>query len=178
MEFLPQDINGVSLQKLTKLKDDRGYFARSFCEAEFQRTGHLFHVHQINISFTEKEGTLRGLHFQSDPTPDPKIVRCLSGKIFDVVVDLRPKSDSYLAWIGIELSDANELSLIIPGGCAHGFLTLSENSTLLYTMGAPYVPALASGVRWNDPAFDVEWPQAPMHMNDRDANYPDYIVVA
>ena len=178
MEFLPQNINGVSLQKLTKREDDRGYFARSFCEVEFQRAGHPFNVHQTNISFTKEKGALRGLHFQREPTPDPKIIRCLTGKIYDVVVDLRPESDSYLTWIGVELNEGNDLSLIIPGGCAHGFLTLSENSTLLYMMGGPYVPELASGVRWNDPAFGVEWPQTPTHMNDRDANYLDYVVVA
>ncbi len=176
MIFTPQKIAGVSLLQLSKIEDERGYFARSFCEEEFSQAGHPFRIHQSNISLNKQKGTLRGMHYQADPTPDPKYVRCLKGAIFDVVVDLRPKSKTYLQWVGAELSGDNELAIIIPGGCAHGYITLTDDCLLQYMMGAPYVPGLAAGVRWDDPAFGIDWPAEPTQMNDRDANYPDFAV--
>lgn len=177
MKLHPQKIDGLGLLELTKIVDERGYFARSFCEDEFAALGHPFHVRQCNISHNDKRATLRGMHYQTNPLPDPKIVRCVKGAIFDVVVDLREQSKTYLKWVGVELSEGNDLALIIPGGCAHGFLTLSDDTTLLYMMGASFDPELARGVRWDDPAFAIDWPQRPIHMNDRDASYPDYAAI-
>lgn len=114
------------------------------------------------------------MHYQRTPVGDPKIVRCISGSILDVVIDLRAGSPTYCQWTGAELSAENRKSLIIPAGCAHGFVTLMDNSEVLYLMGAPFVPALAAGVRWNDPAFAINWPITPTIINERDATYPDF----
>ena len=174
MRFIATDINGVDLIELEKHSDDRGFFARSFCTEELAANGHDFEVVQANLSFNHHAGTLRGMHYQVAPVGDPKIVRCISGTIFDVVIDLRPSSPTYCKWVGAELSATNRNSLIIPAGCAHGFLTLEPDTEVLYLMGAPFVPDLASGVRWNDPTFGISWPEKPAIINDRDANYPDY----
>ncbi|GAA0622396.1 MULTISPECIES: dTDP-4-dehydrorhamnose 3,5-epimerase [Thalassospira] len=174
MKFVATDIKGVDLIELEKHSDDRGFFARSFCKQELASNGHEFDIDQANLSFNHHAGTLRGMHYQAVPVGDPKIVRCISGAIFDVVIDLRPSSPTYCKWVGAKLSAANRNSLIIPAGCAHGFMTLEPNTEVLYLMGAPFVPDLASGVRWNDPTFDIEWPEKPAIINDRDANYPDY----
>jgi dTDP-4-dehydrorhamnose 3,5-epimerase len=174
MRFIATDINGVDLIELEKHSDDRGFFARSFCKEELAANGHDFEIDQANLSFNHHAGTLRGMHYQAAPVSDPKIVRCISGSIFDVVIDLRPESPTYCKWVGAELSAVNRNSLIIPAGCAHGFMTLEPDSEVLYLMGAPFVADLASGVRWNDPAFGIKWPQTPAIINDRDANYPDY----
>ncbi len=114
------------------------------------------------------------MHYQAAPVGDPKIVRCIAGRIFDVVIDLRAGSPTYCQWTGAELSAQNRKSFIIPEGCAHGFITLDDNSEVMYLMGAPFEANLAAGVRWNDPAFAIEWPIMPSLINDRDANYPDY----
>lgn len=174
MKFTPTDIAGVNLIELEKHSDDRGFFARSFCKKELADHGHDFAIDQANLSFNHHAGTLRGMHYQAAPVGDPKIVRCISGSIFDVVIDLRTDSPTYCQWVGVELSATNRNSLIIPAGCAHGFLTLKPDTEVLYLMGAPFVPDLASGVRWNDPAFGIKWLQKPAIINDRDANYPDY----
>ena len=174
MKFTPTGIAGVDLITLEKHSDDRGFFARTFCKKELVAHGHDFVIDQANLSFNHHAGTLRGMHYQAAPVGDPKIVRCISGSIYDVVIDLRPVSPTYCQWIGAELSAENRNSLIIPMGCAHGFLTLEPDTEVLYLMGAPFVPELASGVRWNDPAFDITWPNKPAIINDRDANYPDY----
>ncbi|WP_430474907.1 dTDP-4-dehydrorhamnose 3,5-epimerase [Thalassospira lucentensis] len=174
MIFTKTDIAGVELIELEKFTDDRGFFARSFCVEELKQNGHAFEIEQANLSFNHQSGTLRGMHFQRNPVGDPKIVRCISGKIFDVVIDLREGSPTYCQWVSAELSAQNRKSFIIPSGCAHGFLTLEPDSEVMYLMGAPFVPDLAAGVRWNDPAFAIEWPSPPKVINDRDANYPDY----
>lgn len=174
MKFTPTDIAGVDLIELEKHSDDRGFFARSFCKKELTDNSHDFAIDQANLSFNHHAGTLRGMHYQAAPVGDPKIVRCISGSIFDVVIDLRTDSPTYCQWVGVELSATNRNSLIIPAGCAHGFLTLKPDTEVLYLMGALFVPDLASGVRWNDPAFGIKWPQKPAIINDRDANYPDY----
>jgi dTDP-4-dehydrorhamnose 3,5-epimerase len=118
------------------------------------------------------------MHFQAAPRPDPKLVRCTRGRIFDVVVDLRSDSPSFRRWIGAELSDANRDALAIPAGCAHGFLTLEDNCEVFYMMGEIYVPELASGVRWNDPAFSIAWPADPIAISERDKTWPDFTISA
>lgn len=174
MKFTKTKIAGVDLIELEKHEDDRGFFARSFCTEELGENGHQFDIHQANLSFNHRAGTLRGMHYQCAPVGDPKIVRCISGSIFDVVIDLRQGSPTYCKWTGAELSAENRKSLVIPEGCAHGFVTLTDNSEVLYLMGAPFVAELASGVRWNDPAFAIDWPVVPTIINERDANCPDF----
>ncbi len=157
-------------------KDARGFFARSFCEEVFASAGCPFTVAQENISFNNRAATLRGLHYQEEPARDPKIVRCERGAIWDVAVDLRPDSATYLRWVGENLTAKNATAMLIPAGCAHGFISLEDASQVLYLMGTPYVPELARGVRWNDPAFRIKWPIPPVVVSDRDATYPDYKV--
>lgn len=174
MQFIPGNIDGVYHLRLDRLEDERGFFARGFCA----ETGPLkemdFTIHQTNISYNRHARTLRGLHYQAAPKPDPKIVRCLKGRIFDVAVDIRPDSPTYLQWDGVFLDADNRDSLIIPGGCAHGFITMEDDCELLYLMGAPYDGALGRGCRWDDAAFAIDWPVTPLHINDRDAAYPDF----
>jgi len=154
--------------------DERGSFARIFCERELAEAGVVFSVRQANISRNRQRGTLRGLHFQAEPGPEPKIVRCLRGAAWDVAVDLRPDSPGFRRWTGHELSADNLRALYIPPGCAHGFITLTDDCELLYLMGAFYDPGLQRGVRWNDPAFAIDWPLAPAVIAARDAGYPDF----
>ena len=174
MIYTETEIPGVYLVDLEKIGDERGFFARSFCAEEFARRGLHSQFPQANISFNREKATLRGLHYQAEPKPEPKVVRCTRGAIFDVTVDLRPTSPAYRRWTGHELTAENHLALYVPSGCAHGFVTLVENSEVSYLMGETYDPALARGVRWNDPAFAVNWPLQPSVISPRDAAYPDF----
>jgi dTDP-4-dehydrorhamnose 3,5-epimerase len=160
--------------EVTVHKDDRGLFARTFDIAEFASAGLPTQWPQANTSWNASKGTLRGMHFQTVPRPDPKLVRCTQGRLFDVVVDLRRDSPTFRRSIGAELSAKNRIALAIPAGCAHGFLTLEDNCEVLYMMGEVFVPELARGVRWNDPAFAIDWPSDPIVMSDKDANWPDF----
>jgi len=172
--FTETELPGVVVVELEKLQDERGFFARSFCSEEFAGHGLVSHFPQANISYNREKGTLRGLHYQADPKPEPKLVRCTRGAIFDVAVDLRSDSPSYCRWTARELSADNHLGLYIPAGCAHGFVTLEDDSEVSYLMGESYHPGLARGVRWNDPAFAIDWPLAPAVVSERDAGYPDF----
>lgn len=154
--------------------DSRGYFARTFCEAEFARAGIAMRVVQTNISRNPRRLTLRGMHYQAEPHGEPKIVQCVRGRIFDVAVDLRPQSPTYKRWAGVVLGREENRVFYIPAGCAHGFLTLEADSDIVYLMGAPFVAGSGRGARWNDPAFGIEWPDVPAEMSERDAGYPDY----
>lgn len=174
MIFRDTDIEGVRLVELEPHTDDRGFFARSFCRDEFAAAGIDFTIVQTNISRNTGRGTLRGMHYQANPAPEPKLVRCSAGRIFDVAVDLRPASPSFCQWTGFELDASVGTGLYVPVGCAHGFLTLSDNAEITYLMGAPYAPDLTRGVRWNDAAFAINWPFEPMHMSDKDSAYPDF----
>ncbi|MEH6630918.1 MAG: dTDP-4-dehydrorhamnose 3,5-epimerase [Halopseudomonas aestusnigri] len=175
MIFHKTEIEGLFLTELEPFSDERGFFARAFCEKLFAEKGATFSINQINLSGNISKGTLRGLHYQTEPKSDPKVVRCIRGAVWDVVVDLRKGSPSYLKWFGAELSADNRKAFVVPGGCAHGFLTLKDDSELLYLMGEEFVPELAGGHRWNDPAFGINWPTEPKIITDRDANYPDYV---
>lgn len=177
MELTDTTVAGVVRIDLAPIRDQRGFFARCFCVATLARAGHPFSVVQANVSFNEKAGTLRGLHYQAEPVGDPKIVRCERGAIWDVVVDLRPHSPSYLAWVAETLTADNGVAFLVPAGCAHGFISLEDASQVHYLMGAPHVPELARGVRWDDPAFAIAWPMAPRIIAERDAGYPDHVVV-
>lgn len=174
MIFRPTTIRGVLVVESVPQADDRGSFARLFCTREFDAHGVDLAVAQANLSRNQHVGTLRGMHYQAEPEPEAKVVRCLTGKIFDVAIDLRPTSPTHAHWVGQELTGDDDRGLVIPPGCAHGFITLVDHSDVLYLMGAHYNPTLSRGVRWNDPAFSIAWPMRPACLSSRDAAYPDY----
>jgi len=174
MKFQATALPGVVLVSAATHLDDRGGFSRTFDAAAFAAAGLPATWPQCNTSSNARRGTLRGMHFQGPPRPDPKLVRCTRGKIFDVAVDLRPGSTTFRHWFGIELSHADRGALFIPAGCAHGFLTLEDDCEVFYMMGEIYLPELSRGVRWNDPAFGIVWPVAPVTMSARDASWPDF----
>jgi len=165
---------GVLVTSVQKIEDERGFFARTFCQQEFSDAGIDLQLVQTNVSANKSKATLRGLHFQDEPRPDKKLVTCTRGAIFDVVVDLRAASATYLQWFGVELSADNRKGLYVPPGCAHGFITLMDDTDVNYLMGETYVAELARGARWDDPAFAIEWPLQPVTMNERDRAYPDW----
>ncbi len=175
MQFRATAIPGVVIVSASPQVDERGTFARTFDAAEFAAAGLPAAWPQCSTSSNHLQGTLRGLHFQASPRPDPKLVRCTLGCVFDVALDLRPQSATFCRWVGTELSRANRHALFIPAGCAHGFLTLEDDCELLYMIADSYVPELARGVRWNDPAFRIAWPFEPVMMSARDATWPDFV---
>ena len=153
------------------MEDARGYFARSFCVDEFRAHGLDPAIAQCNISFNRSAGTLRGLHYQSSPHEEAKLVRCTHGAIFDVVVDLRPESASYLHWYGVELTNENYRMLFIPKGFAHGYQTLTDNSEVFYQMSTFYNAQNARGVRWDDPGIGINWPLPNPILSEKDRRY-------
>lgn len=174
MNIRPTALAGVLVASPAPHADERGLFARTYDAALFAAAGLPTIWPQCNTSWNARKGTLRGLHYQAEPRPDPKLVRCTRGRIFDVAVDLRKNSASFGRWIGVELSADNREALAIPAGCAHGFLTLEDDCEVFYMMGEIYVPELARGVRWNDPAFAIAWPVEPETMSNKDASWPDF----
>ena len=159
-----------------RYEDERGFFARTWDGSEFAQHELEAGLVQCSISHNTRRGTLRGMHYQAAPYEETKLVRCTAGAIFDVAVDLRPGSSTFLSWFGLELSAENRLALYIPKGCAHGFLTLEDDSEVLYQMTEVWVPEAARGVRFDDPAFGIAWPGDPVVVNDRDRSYPDFEV--
>jgi len=174
MRFTESHIPGAYQVDLDRREDERGFFARAWCAQEFARHGLNPHVEQLNVGFSRRKGTLRGMHFQRQPHAECKAVRCIRGRIFDVAVDLRPDSPGYRRWFGTELSAENGRMLVIPEGCAHGYLTLVDDSEILYTTSCAYAPDCAGGVRWDDPAFGIDWPFDPVVLSDQDARWPDF----
>ena len=174
MKFTATRLSGVFLIELESISDDRGWFARSFCASEIEELGLSFSVAQANISFNRFAGTVRGMHLQKEPFAESKIVRCTRGAIYDVVIDLRPDSETYCEWSGVELNADNRHALFIPEGFAHGFQALTDGSEVHYLMSAPYNPSAASGVRHDDPAFGIEWPIDISTLSERDRSWPDY----
>ncbi len=164
---------GAVLIDLELLEDERGFFARSYHDDEFAANGLNTLWPQHNISYNVDAGTLRGMHINAAPHGEIKLVRCTSGSIYDVIVDLRPASDTHLSWIGVEISAANRRSLYVPAGFGHGFITLADETTVEYLMGSVYVEAAARGFRWDDPAVGIRWPVDPVVIAERDATYPD-----
>ena len=154
--------------------DDRGFFARTWCSQEFQRNNLSARLAQCSISHNRRKGTLRGMHLQREPHAEAKLVRCTAGAIYDVAVDLRPGSPWFKKWVGVTLSAVNRRMLFIPEGCAHGFLTLADDTEVFYQISEFYHPESGTGVRWNDPSFGIEWPAAVEVIADRDRNYPDF----
>jgi dTDP-4-dehydrorhamnose 3,5-epimerase len=176
MRFVQVPLTGAWVIEPDRLGDERGWFARTFDAAEFMQQGLNPAVVQCNASSNVRTGTLRGLHYQAEPHRESKLVRCVRGAMFDVAVDLRSDSQTYCSWHGVELSAENGLAFYIPAGLAHGFQTLSDDCEVIYQMGQRYVPEAARGVRWDDPAFEIEWPatRGERIVSERDASYPDF----
>ncbi|HEX4160614.1 MAG TPA: dTDP-4-dehydrorhamnose 3,5-epimerase [Rhizomicrobium sp.] len=157
-----------------KLGDERGFFARVFCAREFDKEGLASSFVQVNNSFTLSRGTLRGLHYQLPPAAEVKVVRCLRGSLYDVILDLRPESPTFGQHFGTQLSAENRLMMYVPCGFAHAILTLEDNTEALYFAGSHYAPGLERGVRWNDPRFAIEWPIKPLEISAKDGGWPDF----
>lgn len=178
MIFIETAVVGVFVIEPERFNDERGHFARTYCRQEFAAHGLESSIAQCSTSFNLRAGTVRGMHYQADPHGEAKLVRCTSGVIYDVALDLRPTSVSYLRWHAAELTADNGRALFIPAGCAHGFQTLGDASEILYQISVPFEPSAARGVRWDDPAFAIEWPAPPAGgrtISSRDAGYPDYV---
>jgi len=175
MIFTACKVKDAYLIDLDRKVDERGFFARSYCRNEFAAHGLHPDFVQCNLSFNTRRGTLRGMHYQVRPNEEVKLVRCLAGAIYDVIVDLRPTSPTYKQWIGVELDAESRRMLYSPAGFAHGYLTLADNSEVLYQVSAFYSPESERGVRWNDPAFNIEWPMRPEVISSRDSHHPDFI---
>ena len=171
MKFIPTILNGSFTIQLDPINDERGWFARYFCKKEFSTIGHEKEWVQMNHSFSLKKGTLRGMHFQKPPHSEVKLVRCIQGSVFDVIIDLRKDSPTFLKWFGTELSAENKLMMYIPEGFAHGFQTLEDNSGLLYMHTAYYSPEAEDGLRYNDPQVNISWPLEISESSMRDTNH-------
>lgn len=174
MIFNPTPLKGAFLIEPQKLEDERGFFARTWCAKELAKHGLITRLAQCNISFNRQKGTLRGMHFQAAPHAEAKLVRCTAGSIYDVIIDLRPKSETFKKWFAVELSAKNYKALYIPEDFAHGFLTLEKNTEVFYQMSEFYYPDAARGIRWNDPSFCVGWTHEICVVSERDLSYPDF----
>lgn len=175
MIFTELAVAGAFAIDLEKREDARGYFARAWCAREFEENGLNPELVQVNLSFNDEVGTLRGMHFQRAPHEEAKSVRCTRGAIYDVVLDLRPESPTYKDWAAVELSADNRRMLYVPEGCGHGYQTLTPETETLYQVSAFYAPDSEGGVRWNDPAFGIDWPDTPRRiLSEKDASWPDY----
>jgi len=175
MKFISIPLEGAYLIELEPVFDERGFFARTWCREEFLAHGLNPNFTQCSISFNKRRGTLRGLHYQDEPYQEAKLVRCSSGAICDVIVDLRPASPSYAKWFAVELTAANRKMIYAPEGFAHGFQTLADDAEVLYHITESYQPQYARGVRWDDPLFRVEWPNRDPIISPRDKSFPDYV---
>lgn len=172
--FVETFLKGAFIIDLEKRGDDRGFFARAFCRQEFAGHGLEVQVAQCNISFNERKGTLRGMHYQVAPFEEAKLVRCTMGSIYDAIIDLRPASPTFGRSFGVELTARNRTMLYVPRGFAHGFQTLEDNTEVFYQMSQFYSAEHSRGVRWNDPAFDIKWPPDKRIINERDQKYSDF----
>ena len=172
MIFTPSPLPGAFIVDMEPHLDERGFFARTYCAAEFAAQGLGPPLHQCSVSYNARKGTLRGLHYQGAPHEEHKLVRCTAGVVFDVIVDIRGSSPTYRRWYGAELSAANRRALFIPPGFAHGFVSLTDDAEMYYMISTPHVPQAGRGFRWNDPAFAIDWPVAPAVISPRDASYP------
>lgn len=174
MKFGETPIAGAFVVEMERIDDERGFFARSWCAAEFAQRGLSPALAQCNVSFNVQRGTLRGLHYQASPHAEAKLVRCTMGALYNVVADLRPGSPSFMRWHGVELTARNRRMLYVPEACANGFQTLVDETEVLYQMSAPYRPESSRGVRWDDPAFGIAWPEPVQVVSERDRSYPDF----
>ena len=174
MEFIETGLKGAYQVRLKKIEDDRGHFARAWCREEFQQHGLIPNMVQLNVGFSHRQGTVRGMHYQLPPHAEAKFIRCTRGAIYDVIIDLRGGSSTFGKWHGLELTADNGLMLYAPEGFAHGYQTLQDNSEMYYMTSAPYAPAAARGVRHDDPAFAVKWPLAVGVISAADRAWPDF----
>jgi dTDP-4-dehydrorhamnose 3,5-epimerase len=172
--FTKTKLDRVTIVDLDKRGDDRGFFARQFCEKEFAEAGLTTRFKQVNTSGSAKKGTLRGLHYQLPPFAETKAVRCVRGAIWDVALDVRPDSPTFGQWFGTELSAKNQRMLVVSEGYAHAFITLSDDVEVMYLVSEEYSPQAERGVRWNDPKFGIEWPLEPTVISDKDGAWPDF----
>jgi len=168
-------IDGAFVMQMTRIPDDRGFFAEAFHRDTFTGLGLDTRIAQMNVSYNDRQGTLRGMHYQIAPHEEVKIVRCVRGSVFDVVLDLRRDSPTFGQWAGAELSADNRLAFYVPAGCAHGYQTLTDDTEVLYMVSNAYSPAHYRGLRWNDPFFNVAWPETNTRiLHPRDESYPDF----
>lgn len=175
MIFNELKLKGAYVIELERIEDERGYFARNWSQREFEAEGIPSAFVEGNISYNRRKSTLRGMHYQAAPYGQAKLVRCTRGAIFDVIVDLRPASPTFKHWVGVELTAENAKTLYVPVDFAHGFQTLADDTEVFYQMSSYYVPESARGVRWDDAAFGIEWPDAESRIiNARDRQYPDF----
>ena len=175
MLFKETKLKGAYVIEIEKEKDERGFFARSFCQQEFKKRGIDFNIVQSNVSYNERKGTLRGMHYQAAPHEEAKIVTCVKGAVYDVIIDLRAGSSTYCKWFSLELNTRNYTSLYIPKGFVHGFQTLEDDAVVFYQMSEFYYPELARGVRWDNPAFKIKWPLKSPIISAKDNSYAEGI---
>jgi dTDP-4-dehydrorhamnose 3,5-epimerase len=175
IKFTETKLKGAFVIDPEKFEDERGFFARSFSQREFENHGINPRMAECNISFSKKRYTVRGMHFQSEPFAQAKLVRCTKGAIYDVIIDLRPESTTFKQWVGVELTAENRRMLYVPTQFAHGFQTLKDDTEVFYQISNVYAPQTEGGVRWNDPAFAIAWPTTNgITINERDRTYPDF----
>ena len=174
MKLIPTPLKDAYTVELERRGDDRGFFARVFCQNEFKQAGLVPSIVQMNNSLSAKKGTLRGLHYQLPPNAEMKLVRCIRGALWDAILDLRPDSPTFGKSFGAELTENNRLMMYVPPGFAHAILTLSDNTEAFYLVSAFYAPGQERGVRWNDPKFQIAWPIEPTEVSPKDASWPDF----
>lgn len=174
MQFQCTPLKGAYLIRLAKIEDARGCFVRTFCQRQFEQQGLVSQFVQSSMSFNRLQGTLRGMHFQLPPREETKLIQCVRGAAYDVLIDLRPQSPSFRQWMSVELSADDNSVLYVPAGLAHGFETLTDDTVLQYSISEFHEAELAQGVRWNDPVFNIRWPMPPRVISARDSSYPDW----
>jgi dTDP-4-dehydrorhamnose 3,5-epimerase len=174
MIFTETELSGAYIIDVERMSDERGFFARSWCEDEFREHGILYPPLQANVSSNPRRGTLRGMHYQLPPHEETKLVRCTRGAVYDVIVDLREESPTYGQWLGVELTADSFRMLLVPERFAHGFLTLVDNSDVFYQVSAKYAPGAERGLRWNDPSIAIKWPFQPSVVSTKDSSHPDF----
>ena len=176
MIFTETRIKGAFIIEPQKHQDERGFFARVWCQKEFSNNGLCDYVAQVNASYNKSKGTLRGMHYQQVPYGEIKLVRCTAGAIYDVIIDLRPESATYRQWLGVELTSSNQKMLYIPENFAHGYQTLEDDSEITYQVSEFYTPHAEAGIRYDDPMFSIRWPIGITAISEKDLNWPDFTV--
>ncbi|HMQ51123.1 MAG TPA: dTDP-4-dehydrorhamnose 3,5-epimerase [Anaerolineae bacterium] len=175
MIFSKTKLENAFIIDIEKFEDPRGFFARGYCQREFEAHGLVFNTIQANISRSLKKGTLRGMHYQVAPYAEAKLVRCIRGALYDVIIDLRPESSTYLQWLEVELTEDNYRMLYVPEGFAHGFQTLVDNTEAFYQVSQFFTPQAEGGIRYNDPVFKIDWPLEISVISQKDQNWPDFM---
>jgi dTDP-4-dehydrorhamnose 3,5-epimerase len=176
MIFTELELKGAFLVEVKKIEDERGFFGRAWCANEFKQHGLNPAFVQLNTSFSHKKGTIRGMHYQVDPYQEVKFIRCTRGRIYDVIIDLRPDSPTFMKWVGNELSADNYRMVYVPENFAHGFVTMEDHSEVYYPVSQFYTPGAERGLRWNDPAFKIKWPVEISVVSDKDQSHMDFSI--